>query len=141
MGLMIEPVSDMDTLKEWIYVFTLGFGIPDIFDQAFFDHYASIGFAPEVAIHHYLGRLNGEPVATSTQLLSAGVAGIYNVTTLPNARRQGLGAAMTISPLREARSSGYRVGILQATEMGKGVYQHIGFQEYCKIGQYVWVGA
>jgi GNAT superfamily N-acetyltransferase len=139
-GLMIEPVSDMDTLKEWIHVFTLGFGIPEIFDQAFFDLFASLGFGPELAIQHYLGRLNGAPVATSTLLLSAGVAGIYNVATLPNARRQGMGAAMTIVPLREARALGFLVGILQATEMGKRVYQHLGFQEYCKIGQYVWVG-
>ena len=139
-GLIIEQVSDMDTLKEWVHIFTLGFGIPETFNQAFFDLFASLGLGPELTIHHYLGSLNGEPVATSTLLLSAGVAGIYNVTTLPSARRRGMGAAMTIFPLGEARSLGYRVGILQATEMGKGVYQHIGFQEYCKIGQYVWVG-
>jgi hypothetical protein len=44
------------------------------------------------------------------------------------------------APLREARAAGYRVGTLQASEMGFPVYRRLGFQEVCTFGLYLWPG-
>jgi ribosomal protein S18 acetylase RimI-like enzyme len=87
---------------------------------------------------NYLGRFNGEPVAASTLACAAGVAGIYNVVTLPAARGRGIGSAMTLAPLRDARAIGYRVGVLQSSALGVSVYRRIGFQSYCTIERYRW---
>jgi predicted acetyltransferase len=87
----------------------------------------------------YLGLLDGKPVATSLYYLGEGIAGIYFVATLSEARNQGIGYAITQKSLLDARELGYRVGILQASSMGKPVYLKLGFKEYSRIGSYSWI--
>jgi GNAT superfamily N-acetyltransferase len=86
----------------------------------------------------YLARLDGEPVATSLLFLSGGVAGLYNIATLAHARNRGIGAAVTLAPLRDARALGYRLAVLQASEMGAPVYRRLGFQEDFRPRLFEW---
>lgn len=85
---------------------------------------------------HYIGHLEGKPVATSSVLLARGVAGLYNVATMPKARGKGIGAYMSSAPLLEAREDGYRISILQTTAMGRPVYERLGFQNRGKLIKY-----
>ena len=136
--LTIEPVIDTETLKQWAYASMIGFGLPEPSVDIWFNVFAGLGF--ELPLRNYVGILNGEPVATSNLFLGAGVAGIYVVATIAGVRRQGIGAAMTLAPLREARALGYRIGILHSSPMGLGVYRQLGFEEYCKMSCYIWAG-
>jgi predicted acetyltransferase len=99
-----------------------------------------VGLGTDSPARHYIGWLKGEPVAVSSLFSGAGVAGIYNLATIPGARRQGAGSAMLMKPLQEARTIGYRIGILQASEMGFSVYRRVGFKEYCRMSHYMWSG-
>lgn len=136
-SLTIEQVSDIETLRQWSHVLCSVFEWPEFVEDAWVDFYASVSLKARFPAHCYLGWLDGEAVATSAVILAAGVAGIYGVVSVPEARRQGVGAALTLAPLREARALGYRAGILHASEMGFSVYDRIGFREYCRIGNYV----
>ncbi len=134
-GLRVQQVKESSTLKLWSQVCCVGFGFPDFVAEAFYEGYSH--YIPEM-VQFYLGWLDDRPVATSLQFLACGVAGIYCVATIPEARRRGIGAVMTALPLREARAMGYQAGILQASTMGVSVYRSLGFEEYCTIGQYWW---
>ena len=94
----------------------------------------------DLPIRNYLGYLNGGPVATSTVFYGGGVAGIYCVATLPEARGKGIGAAITLKPLLDTRDNdGYNYAVLFSTEMGTPVYQRIGFRMTdARINRYLW---
>jgi hypothetical protein len=46
--------------------------------------------------------------------------------------------AMSLAPLLEAREMGYRVGVLEASDMGYPICRRLGFREYCKSRIYEW---
>lgn len=136
-GLTIELVHDMQGLEQWARTAACGFGIDRRVADAVLKFESSLGIDRDLPWRRYLGLLKGEPVATSALYLGAGVAGVDSVTTVPEERRRGLGTALTLRALRDARSLGYRVGVLQSAPMAVGVYRRLGFKQYCTIGQYV----
>jgi ribosomal protein S18 acetylase RimI-like enzyme len=130
-GLEIRAVDDEETLHAWAHVFTLGYELPPAWEGMIWYAWSKLGL--QFPMRNYLGFLEGKPVSTSTMFLGGGAAGIYDVATLPEARSKGLGAALTLYPLLEARSMGYRVGVLQSSEMGYRVYERLGFRHLCQI--------
>ena len=134
-GFTSEVVDDLVTLRTWC-----GFTDQTLVADALFAWGQALGFGPEREIVHFLGRLDGRPVATATLVLGGGVAGIYNVMTVPDAQWRGIGALMTVRPLEAARARGYQLGILQSSKMGYPLYRRLGFQDYCQIGIYLWPG-
>lgn len=134
-GLTVERVTSAEGIREWTQACALGFGLPDFVRDAFGE---MMSHADPSATQAYVARLDGQAVASSLMLLAAGVAGIYNVATVPAARRKGIGAAVTLAPLLQAREQGYKVGILHSSEMGASVYKSLGFREYCQLSQWLW---
>jgi GNAT superfamily N-acetyltransferase len=135
-GLRIVPVEGEDSLRKWIHTASVGFQVSSEFEETWYEFFAEAACISP--FRTFLGLLNGRPVATSQLFTSAGVAGIYNVTCLPEARGQGVGSAVVMAALLTARELGYRVAILQASSMGYKVYRRIGFQDFGKLSVYLW---
>jgi GNAT superfamily N-acetyltransferase len=134
--LRIVPVVDGYALRQWIHVASIGFKIGEKFEQVWYDFFVDAIFSPQ--FRTYLALLDGKPVGTSQLFLSEGVAGIYNVTCIPEVRGQGIGSAVTLAPLLKAREMGYRIGILQASKQGYSVYRRLGFQDFGNLSLYLW---
>jgi ribosomal protein S18 acetylase RimI-like enzyme len=134
-GLSIRQVGDRESLRTWCRTTAEGFGIQGSAGALveWFEKGVDLG----LPLLFYLGYLEGRPVATSLLFLAEGVAGIYFVATLPAVRCKGIGFSVTLEPLREARSMGYGVGILQASKAGVPIYRRMGFLEGCKMRSYV----
>jgi GNAT superfamily N-acetyltransferase len=101
------------------------------------------GFGGEVAINRgfvapaafddprariYLAWLDGRPVATVETSLHDGTLGVFGVTTVPDARRIGIGAAITAHAVRD-RANDAELAYLQASDDGHGVYARLGFRD------------
>ena len=135
-GFTSEVVDDLGTLHEWC-----GFTDQVLVAEALFAWGQTLGFASDREVVHFLGRLDGRPVATATLVLGGQAAGLYNVMTVPDAQHRGIGALMSVRPLELARARGYRLGILQSSQQGHALYRRLGFQDYCQIAIYLWSGA
>jgi ribosomal protein S18 acetylase RimI-like enzyme len=88
----------------------------------------SPSFAADPDIRLFVGRLDGRPVGTSIAIRSREASGVYNVGTLPDARRRGVGAALTWACVEAGRASGYDTIVLQASVMGLPMYSDMGFR-------------
>jgi GNAT superfamily N-acetyltransferase len=88
------------------------------------------------AFHVLIARLEGEDVAAALAFDCGRDRGIYNVGTLPHARRRGLGTALTALLVHDAAARGCRTASLQSTPMGERVYAAIGFRDLGRILEY-----
>jgi ribosomal protein S18 acetylase RimI-like enzyme len=134
-GLVIERITNAAAMQEkhgWISTFGEGRNLGTLL----LDLFSAYGFDPDSDWQHYLGVLDGKPVSWASVFYATGVAGIYALGTQPEARRQGIGSAVTSRALLEARKRGYRVGVLQSSKMGYNVYRNLGFETCFTIKTY-----
>ena len=134
--LQVTRVLDDDDLAVWEATLGRGFGEGVKDARWVAEIYRREGYRDPW--RHYLGWRDGKPVATTTIFLAGGVAGVYFVMTVPEARRQGIGAAITHAALLEARDTGSEYAVLGSSAAGRSVYSALGFREYCTIQLYEW---
>ena len=135
--LCIRQVGDAGALAEWATILLTVFARPANEIAIWTDAYLQLGLGDGPWIH-YIGYVDGEPVATSSVLLCGELAGVYHVSTAPQVRGRGYGAALTLQTMRTARDRGATEIVLQSSEMGAGVYRGLGFVQYCDLTLYDW---
>ncbi len=105
--------------------------------------YATYGMPPEVAlacvghldvlcaphIVTLLALVDGTPAAGAMTIVSHGVAGIYWVGTVPDARGRGLAELCTRAAGNAGFDLGARIAALQASVMGEPIYRRMGYVE------------
>ncbi len=135
-GLTIARATSRGEREAYVRVGASAFGVPEPYVPRLIEIEAGMGEEHRELAMDYLGLLDGRPVATTMLLLTAGIAGIYFVGTVPDARGRGIAEAMTRTALLDARDRGYRIGILQASSMGYPVYRRIGFRDHVRFDIY-----
>jgi len=76
----------------------------------------------------YVGRVDGDPVVSGLGWRTGRTIGVYSIATVESARRRGYGAAMTARVVADGASAGCDVAVLQASEMGRPIYERLGFR-------------
>lgn len=129
----VRAESDLD---DWVSVRV--FSAPEAVVTALQGVHRLFGVSDSRPWRYFIGFVNGKPAATSLLFLGAEAAAVHWVVTLPGYRKKGIGAAMTLRALHEAREGGYKVAVLTASPYGIGIYRKIGFREFCTIRRYGW---
>ncbi|HNQ96068.1 MAG TPA: GNAT family N-acetyltransferase [Anaerolineales bacterium] len=138
-GFVIKEAEKESHLYDFKKVFVETYAIPEWAGQAWVDATLKIGIG-KTQWRIFVGYLNDNPVATNMLFNGAGVASVYAVATLPSTQGKGIGAAITLKPLLDARDKeGYKYAVLFSTEMGVKVYQRIGFRlTNLRINRFLW---
>jgi GNAT superfamily N-acetyltransferase len=85
----------------------------------------------------YVGYQDEEPVSTAAVVVAAGVAGVYNVATLPGNQRRGYGEAIMRYALEDThRQHGVEATILQSTPAGYRLYERMGYRAVTSVAVY-----
>lgn len=90
-------------------------------------------------VDFYVALLDGKPVGISGVYYYCGVAGIYMVGVLEETRGKGIGTAITIAPLFDAKEKRYEWATLHSSELGFNVYKKMGFEQYCIDEVCTWI--
>jgi GNAT superfamily N-acetyltransferase len=77
----------------------------------------------------YVGRVDGDVVATALGITVDDVTGVFNVATMPEHRGRGHGAALTARVVQEGFDGGAKLAFLQSSTMGHSVYRRLGFRD------------
>jgi GNAT superfamily N-acetyltransferase len=121
-GVVIERAEEH--LTEVAEVASAGFGGDPMINRAF----VADGVFQDHCARVYLAWLGGRPVATAETSLQEGALCVSGVATVPEARRRGIGRAITARAVRD-RASEADMAFLQSSEMGHGVYESLGFRD------------
>lgn len=126
----IVEVHDLDKLGEYLDLAAWRWEVPEDMTH----HLVAMARAFDIGkagspVRLWVAYRNGRAVSKVALNLDNGVAGIYGVATLPEARGLGLARALTVTALQCARDAGYDVSVLHSTPMAHSLYEAIGFRD------------
>lgn len=133
----IKPVETVEEMKIFIDVFKRSYGgatpdepygaLPKEYGECIFESFSKP--QKDKNTIHYLGMLGDELVGIATLIYSGEFGCIFNVGTIPNYRKRGIGKALTLNAVADSIKNGAKIVFLQ-TEQGsfnEKYYTKLGF--------------
>jgi ribosomal protein S18 acetylase RimI-like enzyme len=121
--LNIERVSGAEELTHFQKIIEKSYSLPE--GSGPFVITERILKLPDVEM--FVGYADNQPASTSMLVKTGPVAGIYWVATLDKFRNHGFGKEITAQSLVAGKNRGCAFASLQASVMGKPVYEKMGF--------------
>ena len=128
----ISKVSTNEEADDFNHVIAAAFGIPLKISQLAIGRLDQLT-KPNVAA--FIIKSQDQAVAAGMTVVEHGVAGIYYIGTIPQARGRGLGELCTRLLTNTGFDLGARAAILQASSIGEPLYQRVGYKT---ITHYRW---
>jgi GNAT superfamily N-acetyltransferase len=127
MGMSLDDLADVTPVDPAIDIGPIPW-------SEYLKYQRTLGLAPGLlsgtdpqAFHALGASRSGTIVATGLAFHHERDCGVFNVSTLETARRQGIGTALTGRLLLEARDRGCVTATLQSTPMAERIYAAVGF--------------
>jgi len=122
-AIVIRPVASTEDKAHFERIVAKGFGMSPDSAPDFFETLANLQEGREM-----LAWLDDQPVGTGMLLYCNGTAAVYNVATLPEVQRQGIGTAMMYALQERALADGYTATVLASSTAGLRLYRKLGYR-------------
>jgi GNAT superfamily N-acetyltransferase len=132
-GLDIRRVTDAAGVADHKAAAAAGFDMPAEWLEAI----VTVDVSRHPAAAMYVGYRDAAPVVVGLGIRSGATIGVYNIATLPAERGRGYGAAMTMRVVDDGAAAGCVVATLQASEMGRPIYERLGFRTVVEYDGYI----
>lgn len=129
-GIEVEAVDD-DSYPEFVQAL-IATGLPEEWAERTFSRH----LMGSEELCYFVARLDGRPAGTSLAVRTGDLGGIYSVGTVEDARRRGVGTAVTWAAVRQIRDWGCSAAVLQSSTMGYPMYRSMGFREVVRYARF-----
>jgi GNAT superfamily N-acetyltransferase len=127
-GLTLDEVDSAQALEAWLDVAqACGWFEGDDDREGQRRLYTAAGWGRDRPHRHWLARRGGQTVGLATAFFAGETALLENLAVVPAERRRGIGTALTMLRLREARRLGCRLAVLGPTPDGQPFYEQFNF--------------
>jgi hypothetical protein len=122
-GFEVRRVTGSDDAAAYERTFIAGYPVPELEPHA---RGVVIGEAPapDSPWHHFLGLLDGTPVATGSAFVDEHHVHVEFISALPECRGRGIGHAITVAA---TLADPGRPALLIASDLGRPVYERLGY--------------
>lgn len=131
----VEIREAHDDLREWIKPLQEGFPSSDNC-EAYRKLNAILLCKGEKKLRHFTAYKDNEAACSATLFLSNAAVMLHNLATRDKFRKLGLGTALTVYMMHEAKKAGYKHCFLDSSDEGFNLYKKLGFKVYCVTSVY-----
>lgn len=124
-----------DDLKKWIEPLQEGFPSSDNC-EAYRKLNAKLLQKGEQKLRHFTAYRKNEAASSGTLFLSDHSVMLHNLATKNKFRKCGIGSALTLHMMNEAKKAGYKHCFLDSSDEGFNLYSRLGFKVYCVTSVY-----
>jgi GNAT superfamily N-acetyltransferase len=130
-GVAVEPVASERGLEAWLDVAgACGWFENEQERRALNDLYGGIGLPASSPFRLWLARHGDVPVGMAAAFHAGVTVLLSAVAVLPAARRRGIGRALALARLRDARDGGCETAVLAPSPDGAALYRSLGFETH-----------
>ena len=121
-----KPVRTHEKLAAWISIYCHARGYAESADQLF-RVFADLDLTESSPLQLIIGYLVDEPVATYSVFMDGEIAGLYSLSTVPEARGQGIGTAISVAVADLAATYGCQTAMLLSEQPSRNICKRLGF--------------